>query len=73
MITNKRIIYDNENNGIAIIIPAPQWKGTINELGAKDVPTGVPYLIVDAEDVPKDRTLRALWTADFSNPDGYGE
>ena len=38
----------------------------------KDVPAGVPYLIVDAADVPTDRSFRDAWEADFSNPSGYG-
>ena len=38
----------------------------------RDVPAGVPYLIVSADDIPTDRTFRDAWEADFSNPDGYG-
>ena len=31
------------------------------ELALKDVPTGVPYKIVSAADIPSDRTFRAAW------------
>lgn len=31
-----------------------------------------PYRIIDAADIPADRTFRDAWTADFSAPDGYG-
>ena len=58
---SKLIIYKTENNGVAIIIPSPNWKGTIEELAAKDVPTGVPYKIVDSKDIPSDRTFRNAW------------
>lgn len=71
MITDKRIIYPNES-GISVLIPSPQWKGTIEELAAKDVPEGVPYLIVNESDVPENREQRILWDADFSTPDGVG-
>lgn len=71
-ILDKRIIYPNEDGGINILIPAPSWIGTLEQLAQKDVPNGIAYLIIDAEDVPEDRTYREAWEADFSNPDGYG-
>ena len=45
---------------------------SISELAQKDVPAGTPYLIVEDDVVPSDRTFRNAWEADFSNPDGYG-
>jgi hypothetical protein len=69
---NQRIIYPTDNGGVAIIIPAPECELTIEEIAAKDVPAGVAYKIVDAADIPEDRTFRNAWEADFSNPDGYG-
>jgi hypothetical protein len=44
----------------------------VSEIARKDVPAGVPYLIVNASDLPEDRTYRDAWTADFSQPDGIG-
>jgi hypothetical protein len=38
----------------------------------KDVPAGLPYLIVTDADLPADRSQRDAWTADFSNPHGHG-
>tara|TARA_B100000686_G_scaffold353795_1_gene460855 strand:- start:4142 stop:4360 length:219 start_codon:yes stop_codon:yes gene_type:complete len=70
--TDKRIIYSNDNGGVSVLIPAPSWDGTIEELAIKDVPTGKAYLIVDKKDIPTDRSERNQWQADFSNPDGYG-
>ena len=57
---NQRIIYPNDEGGIAIIIPADCGL-TIEEIAAKDVPTGKPYSIVDAADIPTDRTFRGAW------------
>jgi hypothetical protein len=57
----KRIIYPNDEGGVSIIIPAPNSGLTIEEIAAKDVPAGKPYKIVDASDIPSDRTFRAAW------------
>lgn len=58
---NKRIIYPNGNTGVVILTPSPNWTGTIEELAEKDVPAGRPYKIVDASEVPSDRTFRNAW------------
>ena len=58
---NQRIIYPNDNGGVAIIIPAPDCGLTIEEIAAKDVPQGKPYKIVDVADIPTDRTFRNAW------------
>lgn len=66
----KRIVYPT-GLGISVLVPCDCGL-TIEQIAAKDVPAGVPYLIVDAADIPVDRTYRAAWQADFSQPDGYG-
>jgi hypothetical protein len=58
---NKRIIYKNDEGGVAIIIPATECGLTIEEIAAKDVPEGKPYKIVDVSDIPSDRTFRNAW------------
>ena len=58
---NPRIIYPTPEGGVAIIIPAPDCELTIEQIAAKDVPAGVPYSIVDAADIPSDRTFRNAW------------
>jgi hypothetical protein len=58
---NQRIIYPNDDGGVAIIIPAPDCGLTIEEIAAKDVPAGKEYKIVDVEDIPSDRTFRNAW------------
>jgi hypothetical protein len=60
----KRIIYQTDDNGIAIIIPTPEALETmtIEEIAAKDVPEGKEYHIVDVSDIPEDRTFRNAWT-----------
>lgn len=58
---NQRIIYPTENNSVAIIIPAPDCNLSIEEIAAKDVPAGKPYKIINAPDIPSDRTFRNAW------------
>ena len=57
----KRIIYQNDDGGISIIVPADCGL-TIEEIAAKDVPAGKQYHIVDVSEIPTDRTFRGAWT-----------
>jgi hypothetical protein len=58
---NQRIIYPTDDGGVAVIVPADCGL-TIEQIAAKDVPTGKPYEIVDVADIPSDRTFRGAWT-----------
>ena len=62
----KRIIYETNEGGIAIIVPSDDAlkEHTVEEIAAKDVPSGVKYWIVDADTVPSDRTFRDAWEVD---------
>jgi hypothetical protein len=66
---DQRIIYP-VGDGIAVIHPTGALE--VGEVACKDVPAGVPYLVIDETDLPTDRSQRNLWTADFSVPDGHG-
>lgn len=57
---NNRIIYPTPDGGVAVIIPADCGL-TIEQIAAKDVPPDTPYSIVNAEDIPTDRTFRDAW------------
>lgn len=59
---NKRIIYPNDEGGVSIIVPAPGCELSLEQIAGKDVPAGKPYQIVDANDIPEDRTFRNAWT-----------
>ena len=70
---NKRIIYKNTDGTVAVIIPAPDSGLTIEQIAAKDVPTGLPYKIVNVADIPTDRSARDLWDVEVSDlTDGVG-
>lgn len=69
---DKKIIYPLENGRIALIQPAPNCGLTIEEIAIKDVPNGLPYLIIDSDDVPENHRFFDAWEADFSEPHGTG-
>ena len=62
---NQRIIYPNDDGGVSIVIPAPEWLAqegnTMEVLAQMRVPEGAPYKIVDVADIPTDRTFRNAW------------
>ena len=71
-----KIIYKNESGSVSILHPTDEALSfmTIDEIAKKDVPTGLPYKIVDDSEVPTDRTFRDAWTVDEATlTDGVGE
>lgn len=65
-----RILFPSPEGGICVIVPTGELP--IADVAQKDVPAGTPYLIVEDDVIPSDRSFRNAWEADFSNPDGYG-
>lgn len=70
----KLIIYPNGSGGICILTPAPECLAvhTIEEIADKDVPANLPYKIIDATELPADRTFRNAWEVVIDVPDGVG-
>lgn len=62
--SNFRIVFPNNNGGLAIFVPSP---GTSKEDALKAVPSGSPYIIVNVDDIPLDRTFRDAWQVDFTD------
>lgn len=62
----QRIIYQTDEGGVAVIVPAPEVieQYGIEAIALKDVPAGKPFKIVDAADIPSDRTFRSAWEVD---------
>jgi len=58
-----KIIYPTAT-GVAILTPTGEL--SLEDTAAKDVPAGVPYRIVNDEDVPSDRTFRNAWKHDLT-------
>jgi len=67
---SSHIIYPNGSGGICLVTPT--GKLPVGEVARKDVPAGVPYLILDGSQVPPDHTFFSAWEVDFNNPHGHG-
>jgi len=70
-----RIIFKNDQGGVSVIIPTPEAleQHGIQAIAVKDVPAGKPFKIVDASDIPSDRSARDAWTVDDADlTDGIG-
>jgi len=70
-----RIIYKTDEGGVAVIVPTPEAFELygIQAIAIKDVPAGKPFKIVDAADIPSDRSDRDAWTVDEADlTDGVG-
>ena len=70
-----RIIYKTDEGGVAVIIPTPEAleQYGIQAIATKDVPAGKPFKIVDASEIPTDRSARDAWTVDEAElTDGVG-
>jgi len=66
-----RIIYKTDS-GVAVIIPTGEL--SVEATARKDVPTGLPFAIVDVSEIPSDRTFRNAWDIDEAElTDGVGE
>ena len=75
-----RIVYKDDNGGVNIVVPIlteinPETGKpfTLDEIAAKDVPTGKKYKKIEDSDVSSDRSFRNAWTVDESDlTDGVG-
>lgn len=60
---NKIIVYKQNNNGIVILFPMPEYleNHSIEELALKDVPENTPYKIINESELPQDWRFRNAW------------
>jgi hypothetical protein len=73
--SEQRIIYQNDEGGVAVVIPSDEAVALygIEAIAVKDVPFNKPFAIVDVADVPSDRTFRDAWEVDEATlTDGVG-
>ena len=71
---SKRIIYNQDNGIVAIIVPNEKYDLSVEAIAKKDVPSGKKYKIVDVSEVSSDRTFRNAWEIDVAElTDGVGE
>ena len=71
----QKILYKNKEGGISIVNLSESLFKVVNivDIAKVHVPAGVPYYIVEEEDIPADRTFRAAWEIDVeATPSGVG-
>ena len=69
-----KIIFQGANNIVSVLTPAPDWEGTMKELGQKCIPVGVKFKIIEDSELPSDREFRDAWEVDEAElTDGVGE
>jgi hypothetical protein len=72
---NQVIVYKQDNGVAAIVRPTDEALAQygIHAIAQKDVPAGKPYKIINASEIPTDRTQREAWTVDTAElTDGVG-
>lgn len=68
----QRIVFQGDDGGVSVLIPCDCGL-SIKEIALKDVPTGKPFKIVDASEIPADRSQRDAWVVDEADlTDGVG-
>lgn len=69
------IIYKQDSGRLAVVRPTADALAVygIDAIARKDVPAGKPYKVMDAADLPADRSERDAWTVDEADlTDGLG-
>ena len=61
------IIFPQDNGGVSVIYPAPEYADQIEAVAAKDVPAGKAHRIIDASALPS-RDSRDNWRWTDSGP-----
>ena len=57
-----RIVYTESDGSVCILSPADNCPLTVEEIQAKDVPSGKTSYIVNKSVIPTDREFRDAWT-----------
>lgn len=70
-----KIVFATQDGSIGIVHPTDEalTSMTMHEIARKDVPTGLPYKVIQDDEVPTDRTFRNAWEVDVTTlTDGVG-
>ena len=57
-----RLIYTRDDGGLSIVIPSDNCGLTLEQIKAKDCPSGKTVYTVDKSAIPTDRSFRNAWT-----------
>ena len=60
--SDSRFIYENDDGSISIVCPADNTDLTLEQIKAKDCPSGKTVYTVNKSVIPTDRSFRDAWT-----------
>ena len=60
--SDTRFIYTNDDGSISIVCPADNTDLTLDQIKAKDCPSGKTVYTVNKSAIPTDRSFRNAWT-----------
>ncbi len=60
--SDKRFIYTNDEGNLCIVVPADNCPLSLDQIKAKDCPSGKTIYTVDKSVIPTDRSFRNAWT-----------
>ena len=60
--SDSRFLYTDDNGNLCIVVPADNCGLTLEEIKAKDCPSGKTVYTVDKSEIPTDRSFRNAWT-----------
>ena len=60
--SDKRFIYTADDGTLCIVIPSDNTPLTLDEIKAKDCPSGKTVYTVNKSEIPTDRSFRDAWT-----------
>ena len=55
------ILYTEDNGNLVVVVPADNCDLTVEQIQAKDIPSGKTSYIVSRSEVPTDRSFRWAW------------
>ena len=60
--SDTRFVYTNDDGSISIVCPADSTDLTLDQIKAKDCPSGKTVYTVNKSAIPTDRSFRDAWT-----------
>ena len=60
--SDTRFLYTDDDGNLCIVIPADNCGLTLDQIKAKDCPSGKTVYTVDKSAIPTDRSFRDAWT-----------
>ena len=60
--SDTRFLYTDDNGTLCIVIPADNCDLTLDQIKAKDCPSGKTVYTVNKSAIPTDRSFRDAWT-----------